>query len=307
MPTPPVVDQEFVVHLFAPLDGPHATQAYVQVQRIWAACRDQLGMYGRDIAGLPGAALPAPETVGRSAADSVLAFQEDQAGIRQAVLRRAHDVLNLSVALAQPAPEGRDARSRGRLGSIRSAGPPAQRRLGWADYAALWARASRPQAGALLGEVHVFLARTPPGRAGGVLATAELGQSLDPLLPYREDRPHGWWRRGISTTAGYALWDSGLADTGVVREVILVAAADRDEELSAWAWSDRTVREVPDACREAALRGPAAGELARHGHCPTGHRLTGGRAERHPGPRAPRPGKHQPAPVPPGPAARGGD
>jgi predicted nucleotide-binding protein len=247
MPAPPVVDQEFVVHLFGPLDGPHAPQAYVQVQRIWAACRDQLGMYGRDVAGLPDAALPAPEVVGRSAADSVLAFQESRADIRQAVLRRAHDVLNLSAALAQPTPEGRGARSRSRLGSIRPADPPAERRLGWADYAALWARASQPRADALLGEAHLFLARTPPGKTGGVLATAELGQSLDPLLPYREDRPHGWWRRGISTTAGYALWDTGLADTGAVREVILVAAADRDEELSAWAWSDRTAAMPPFA------------------------------------------------------------
>jgi hypothetical protein len=246
MSAPPVVDQEFVVHLFAPLDGPQAPQAYAQVQRIWAACRDQLGLSGRDIAGLPGATLSAPDAVGRSAA-AVLAFQEGQAGIRQAVVRRAHDVLNLSVALAQPAPEGRDARPRGRLGAIRPADPPLQRRPGWADYAALWARASPPQADALLGEAHLFLARTPPGKTGGVLATAEFGQSLDPLLPHREDRPHGWWRQGISTTAGYALWDIGLADTGAVREVILIAAADQDEELSAWAWSDRTAAMPPFA------------------------------------------------------------
>lgn len=246
MPAPLVVDQEFVVHMFAPLDGPQAPRAYAQVQQIWAACRDQLGMFGRDDAGLPGAVLPAPEAVDRSAADSILAFQEGQAGIRQAVLRRAHDVLNLSVALAQPAPEGRGGRPRGRLGSIRSADPPSQRRLGWADYATLWARASQPQDGALLGEAHLFLARTPMGKAG-VLATAELGQSLDPLLPYRENRPHGWWRRGISTTAGYALWDTGLADTEAVREVVLVAAAERDEELSAWAWSDRTAALPPFA------------------------------------------------------------
>lgn len=246
MPTSPVVDQEFIVHLFAPLDGPLAAPAYEQVRRVWTACRDQLGMSSRDAAGLPGAALPSLEAIGNSGRDSVLAFQEGSAGIRQAVLRRSHDVLNLSVAMAQPVPEGRHARRRGRLGMIRPADglPP---RPNWKDYAALWARASRPWAAALLGEAQVFLARTQPGKTGSVQASAGFGEALEPLLPYREDRPGGWHRRGITTTAGYALWDTGTADTGAVREIILVAAADRDETLSAWAWSDRTPAMPPFA------------------------------------------------------------
>lgn len=237
MPTSLVVDQEFIVHLFAPLDGPQSAQAYEQVRQIWTACRDQLGMAGRDIAGLPSAALPTPAAIGRSASDGVLAFQEGSAGIRQAVLRRSHDVLNLSVVLAQPAPEGRPARLPGRLSMIRPAVTPPHR-PSWKDYAALWARASQSRADALLGEAHVFLARTLPGKSGAVQASAVLGETLEPLLPYREDRPDAWDRRGITTSAGFALWDTGAADTGAVREIVLVAAADRDEELSAWAWSD---------------------------------------------------------------------
>lgn len=247
MPTSPVVDQEFIVHLFAPLDGPRAAEAYAQVRRVWTACRDQLGMSGRDIAGLPSAALPDLGAIRTSAKDSILAFQEGQAGVRQAVLRRSHDVLNMSVALAQPAPEGRRARPRGRLSLIRPAGAPSQHRPEWKDYAALWAHATQPRADALLGEAHVFLARMPPGWTGDVPASAGLGQDLEALLPYREDRPDGWQRRGITTTAGYALWDTGVADTGAVREIVLVAAADRDEELSAWAWSDRTPAMPPFA------------------------------------------------------------
>ena len=38
-----------------------------------------------------------------------------------------------------------------------------------------------------------------------------------------------------------------MADSGAVREIVLVAAADRDEELSAWAWSDRTPAMPPFA------------------------------------------------------------
>jgi predicted nucleotide-binding protein len=247
MPTPPVVDQEFVVHLFAPLDGPRAQEAYRQVQRVWIACREQLGMT-QQIAGLPGSALRPPETVGGPVTDRVLAVQESQAAIRQVVLRRVHDVVNLSVALAQPTPEGRRSPPRRRLTATRSAAVPSQRRLGWTDYAAMWARASQPQTDALLGEAHLFLARTPPGKAGRVAATAELGQALDSLLPYRDDRPQKWWQWGVTTTAGYALWDTGLAaDTGAIREIVLVATADQDNELSAWAWSDRTPAVPPFA------------------------------------------------------------
>jgi hypothetical protein len=247
MPTPPVVDQEFVVHLFAPLDGPLAEQAYAQVQRAWTACREQLGM-AVPITGLPGSMPPSLQAVTASAADSVLAAQQSQAGVRQAVLRRVHDVLNLSAALAQPSPEGRRSRRRQRLSAVGSAASRPQRPLGWADYAALWERASPSQADRLLGEARVFLARTPPVRTGRVVATPDLGEALDPLLPYREDRPDGWWRWGTITTTGYAVWDTGLAaDIGPVREIVLVAAADRDEELSAWAWSDRTPAMPPFA------------------------------------------------------------
>jgi predicted nucleotide-binding protein len=239
MPTPRVIDPAYAVHLFAALDGPAVRQGYEQLKQVWAQCGEQLGMT-RPIAGLPGPALPSLATVCGSATDSVLATREsDTAGIRQAVLRRAHDVLSLSAILAQPGTEEQRPRGRSRLGIVGAAALPSQRRLGWADYAALWARASRPQPSALLGEAHVLIARTSWGRNGSVMATDELGQALDALLPYREDRPHGWRRWGLTTTAGYALWDTGLAsDTSAVREIVLVAAAERDEELSAWAWSD---------------------------------------------------------------------
>jgi predicted nucleotide-binding protein len=240
MPTSPIIDQEFVAHLFAPLAGPRAQEAYRQVRQVWSACGDRLGI-DQPVAGLPGTAVPAPEELGPPAADSTLAVKESQTAVRQAVLRRAHDVLNLSVAMAQPAPEGRPGRSRSQFSSIRLKPGPAGRRLGWADYASLWAQASQPHAGALLGAAHVFLARTLPGRAGPVAATAELGQELDQLLPYREDRARHWWRQGTTTTAGFAVWDTGLApDTGGMREVVVVAPADRDAELSGWVWSDQT-------------------------------------------------------------------
>jgi predicted nucleotide-binding protein len=175
--------------------------------------------------------MPTSEAVGQAAEDSVLAFQESQDDGRQAVLRRIHDVLNLSVALAQPAT--RPAAPRGALG--------------WADHAALWARASQPGASALLGEGHVFMAIARREK-GGVAATAELGQGLDPVLPYRDDRPRNWWRGGTTTTAGYALWDGGpAAATSPARELVLIGPADKADELSGWAWSDGTAAMPPFA------------------------------------------------------------
>jgi predicted nucleotide-binding protein len=235
----PVIDQDFVVHLFAPLGGPQAAEAYRQVRQVWAACREQLGMT-EPIAEVRASALP-PETLDGLPADGIVAAQESRAAVRQAVLRRVHDVLNLSVALAQPAPEGLRSPPRGPLTPIQSPRLPPQRRMGWADFAQVWAQASLPAGDALLGEARLFLARMPPGEAGAVAATAELGQSLDSLLPYREDRPRDWWRWGATTVAGYALWDTGLAaDTSSVREIVLIAAADQEDEVSAWAWSDGT-------------------------------------------------------------------
>jgi predicted nucleotide-binding protein len=235
----PVVDQEFVVHLFAPLDGPQAQEAFRQVRQVWAACREQLGMT-EPIAGVRAPALP-PETPDRLPADGIVAAQEGSAGIRQAVLRRAHDVLNLSVALAEPAPEGLRSPARGSLTPVQFRRLPPQRRMGWVDFAQIWAQASLPAGGALLGEAQLLLARLPSGDTGAVEATAELGQSLDPLLPYQEDRPRDWWQWGTTTVAGYALWDTRLAaDISASREIVLIAAANRDDDVSAWAWSDGT-------------------------------------------------------------------
>jgi hypothetical protein len=81
----------------------------------------------------------------------------------------------------------------------------------------------------------------PTGETGSVAASPELGEAIDSLLPYRETRPQGWWQWGTTTPAGYALWDTGLAaDTSVLREIVLIAPPDKDDEVSAWVWSDRT-------------------------------------------------------------------
>jgi predicted nucleotide-binding protein len=220
-----VIDQELVIHVFFPLDGPHAAAGYQQVRKLWTACQ-RLGM----TESIPGIAAPAllPYSHAVPRADVIGAAQQGPDGSRQAVLRRVQDVLNLSVGLAQP------------LSGAPGTPPGSAREMGWAEWGQLWAQASAPGTDAALGEGRLYLARVHTGGTGRVAATTALGQSLEPLLPYREDRAREWWRRGITTSTGYALWDLSPADTGHVREIVVIAAADREHELSAWAWSDGT-------------------------------------------------------------------
>ena len=233
--TAPVVDQELVIHVFFPLDGPCAQAAYQQVRRLWSACRSQLGMT-EPVPGIPAPPLP-PESGALPPGDGIVAAQESPDTSRQAVLRRVHDVLNLSVALAQPLPDGHRRPSATRLDQAQDIEPfSSKRQMGWVEWAQIWSQASAPGTDAALGEGRLFLARAPI--RGTVAGTAALGQSLEPLLPSQEDRPREWWRWGTTTSSGYAMWDMSPGDTDSIREIVIIAALDRGDEFSAWAWSD---------------------------------------------------------------------
>lgn len=39
-----LVDQELIVHAFAPINGPHAAAAYQQIDEIWDRCQQRLGI-----------------------------------------------------------------------------------------------------------------------------------------------------------------------------------------------------------------------------------------------------------------------
>jgi predicted nucleotide-binding protein len=239
----PVIDQELVIHVFSPVEGPHAATAYKQVSRLWSACRSQLGMT-EPIRGVPAAALP-PQTLAAVTADELLAAQESRDASRQAVLYRVHDVLVLSVALAQPLPEGLRRPPAWRPDQPPAAGQPPDRPAGWAEWGQLWSRASAADTSAVLGEVRLFLARVPSDATGVIAATPDLGEFLEPLLPYREDRARQWWRRGTTTNSGFALWDTSPGGTSPDRDLVIVAAADRGDDLSAWAWSDGPAEFAP--------------------------------------------------------------
>lgn len=242
--TAPVIDQELVIHVFSPLGGPSAQTAYQQVRRLWSACR-HLGMT-EPIPGALASTVP-PESLLALRADGVLAAQESPNASRQAIVHRLHDVVILSAALAQPLPDRVRRPPATRLNQPPGPLVPAGRQMGWAEWGQLWSQAAASGTDAALGEARIFLACVPGGSASTIAATAALGQSLEPLLPYREDRAREWWRRGTTTSSGYAIWDLSPGDTASVREIVVIAAQDRGEELSAWTWSDGTTDLPPFA------------------------------------------------------------
>lgn len=239
---PPVVDQEFVVHLFAPLRGPDAATAYQHVRQLWTSGTRRLQIT-QDVAGLSAGDLPSALT--EFTADDLVAVRESDDADRYCVLRQVDDVLNISIALAQPAPEGLRRHPQGSRARPES-GRTQRRRLGWTDFDRLWASVSSTDG--MLGEARIYLARTPPGSTAPVKATAELGHSIDRFLSPRTHRAVDWWQNGTTTADGFAVWDTKPAgDTSCVRDIVLIAAADQDDELSAWAWSDGTASFPPFA------------------------------------------------------------
>lgn len=243
MTVPRISVEELVVHTFYSLDGPAADEAYQRVRALWGACRPLLG---EPIAGteLP-IDLPAERTdlPAEALGEAAIAGQESAAGDCQAILRRRHDVLNLSVGFSayvydstrttwtqrRPLP-GRDA-------------PP-----GWLDFDRRWDELVDSAAGVggaggadsadagQLGEARLYLG-TVPVRVG-VEATAPLGQAAGRLLPPARQEPD-WWARGVTTAEGFAVWESSpLVDSRVLRRIVVLGAANRELALSAWVWSN---------------------------------------------------------------------
>jgi hypothetical protein len=168
--SPAIGDEELVVHAFYLLDGPAAEQSHHRVRALWEACRS---LTGQPVVGtglptdLPAgpAALPA-EAVG----EVVIAGQESAAGDCQAILRRRHDVLHLSVAFG--------AYTYDSTRSTRTRRPPLPGRdvpPGWADFDRHWDELV--------------------GGTGGVLLLARPGSTSAPCRSWTASKRTSRWRR----------------------------------------------------------------------------------------------------------------
>ncbi|WP_405725091.1 BN6_48550 family protein [Streptomyces sp. NBC_00028] len=216
----PLADQELVVHVFAPTDGPHAKSAYRQIRDVWDRCRDGLGMI--DEVPDTGLATALPLDAGMLAPGRAAAAIQDRAADYQAVVRREHDVVNLSMVFAAPL----DTPSR-RL-RIGSASPP-----GWVEFDRWWDELAAGGMDAQLGVVRVYQAEV----AGPSVPPLDvIAHEVRAVLPGAENAPY-WWQRGWSTGDAMAVWEVSPDEDQAGRRVVVLAPAARAAELSAWTFS----------------------------------------------------------------------
>ncbi|WP_059006487.1 CATRA conflict system CASPASE/TPR repeat-associated protein [Streptomyces specialis] len=208
-----------MVHLYAPLEGLRAATAYHALRDLWLACRYLFAMDAA-VAGtglprdLPAAAAEPPVTH-RDPGESALAAQGDDDRDCQAGLRRHHDVLVLSVALAP------------RTGTA----------PGWRRLDGQWDALTVGRLGPFLGETRIRLGLVPgplaPGGAADAGLTARLAGALPPMTGGRL-RPED----GVVVRDRLAVWETTPGeDTRVRRDLVVATTADGDDEASAWLWS----------------------------------------------------------------------
>jgi hypothetical protein len=214
------------VHVFVVTGGGHRAAALAYVRALWVQCGARLGMTEP----VPGVGVGMEPRGGWAAhTRGLLAVRSDTGpGVRQAVLRRDHDVLCLSVMLA----------------------PDAAENVGWAELDAQWSGAVRgagpgaaaPNSGTL-GEARLYLARLiDPYTQPSADPTGALVATVRSRAP---DAPDGL-PEGVVTPQGFAVWELlPTADTRIERRLVAVAGHERDPELTAWAWTDRNLNLPP--------------------------------------------------------------
>jgi predicted nucleotide-binding protein len=222
-----VLDQQFVVHLFVPADGPDGDAAYRALDEIWRGC----GLLFQMTELIPGTALPRLLPPARAGippdGEVALAAQERPGANCQAVLRRHHDVFNLSIALAPPeAPASDQASPSG------AEGWP-----WWRSFDYQWTLLTSRYAPHLLGQARLYLARVDAEheiRDADPVLYAELSGLLPDLdLPGRPSA-------GVTALPGLAVWETTTEpDERALRRIVLAIApeAEADAAASAWAWS----------------------------------------------------------------------
>ncbi|MEV6843933.1 CATRA conflict system CASPASE/TPR repeat-associated protein [Actinoplanes sp. NPDC051411] len=221
-----VFDPEMVVHVFAPLSGPRADEAYAEARRIWLQCRLLLGME-HPIPQWP-QHLPASLADLPGGAEVVLAAQERTGADFQAIARRLDDVLNLSVIL-----------------SSRDTSRP-----DWSELVSQWSTVAAPWPTELLRGAHLYQAKIEGGTPQDLDAT--LAQALAGGLPVA--LPERWWTGGDPIGADVVAYSA--VESGNPRSTVVLAAAERAAELNAWTWSDGQAN-LPPAARRLLHPSPA--------------------------------------------------
>lgn len=199
---PAAVGQELVAYLFAVTDGPDAEKARGAVDRIRRRADDVLR-------------LQFPIEAGGQPPDGLLVARQSPDTACQLLLRRDADLLTMSLLVTEPGPQD---------GSS-----------GWSALDALLDEVVGADAGALLGAVRLYLAKT--GDQAADPAVGVRGRTARELPAARQEA--AWWDQGPAVTGRLRAWDLrphaiGRSDRGI----LVLAPPGGDRELSLWAWSD---------------------------------------------------------------------
>ncbi|MET7402098.1 CATRA conflict system CASPASE/TPR repeat-associated protein [Dactylosporangium sp. NPDC005572] len=198
-----LVKQILVVHVFAPADGPDAAAAYARIRQLWTACGDVLG------AAEPIEALDLPATLPADLPTrTAVAARRSAAGSEQvqAIVRREHDTIVLSVA---------------------AEAPPAT----WAQWAGRWAEAGADgDDDPLMAVVTIFAGTVeqPP------YATAATARAVAGALP---QTPDDFWQGEATALGETVLWQLPPAGDGRRRRLVALADARDEDRLNALVWS----------------------------------------------------------------------
>lgn len=208
-----LTDQSLVVHLFAAATGPRRGRSYRRLRELWAACGLSLGMAHPVAAtGLPDTL---PEELGDLPASGAVAARRSRDGLLQAVLRRHHDLLCLSVALSPAA---------GQHGS-------------WAEWDRRWTQASGTVQEWAVGEARLFVAYRSGSDAP--TSTRDTDESVLSGLP-PADPPLRLGPGVAVARPPVTVWEvAGESETRHSRRLVAVAADRGDEprEAERWLWS----------------------------------------------------------------------
>ncbi|MEU8054641.1 CATRA conflict system CASPASE/TPR repeat-associated protein [Microbispora bryophytorum] len=232
-----LVEQHLVVHLYAPAGGSQAVKAYDALREIWSRCRRVFAMTDP----VPGLGVPShpPRTVSDLPAfpeptvpELTVAAQVGPDGA-QALLRRHHDTLNLSVVF--PVTVTPSAAER-----------PVDAWPGWHEVDRKWGEVAGDARAVLLGESLIYLAsiRLPAEDAEDAEDAdaargqydADLARRMRPLLPAGPES-EAWWSRGAHVGAGCTVWELSGGDTRELRRMLVLAEAARNPQVSTWLWS----------------------------------------------------------------------
>lgn len=202
---------ELVVHVFVAADDERADDAFAWLCALWAATKDELRLDA--VCDPPCARVPA-----RLHESPLLGFAErDDDGVAQAMVRRAHDVILLSVADA----------------------PGPRRAESWRTLDARWddilksaeARTPRPRLG-VLGSVRIYQGSL--AGLGSGTTPLDGATAVRDLVPAARTEPP-WDEAGCRVGNGLVAWDTGPTDDADRRLVVLCPSGG-DEALSRWTW-----------------------------------------------------------------------